>query len=69
MMAKAVRKTMRPTGTPDPRRANVPRAKAISVAIGMAHPTWAGVFPVKIQYKPAGTTIPPKAAAMGRMTF
>ena len=37
-MARAVRKTLRPTGTRLPNIASTPRAKAMSVAMGIPHP-------------------------------
>ena len=41
--AKAVRKTFKLSGTRLPNKLSTPSEKAISVAIGMARPLWAGV--------------------------
>ncbi|MNY59050.1 hypothetical protein D3C86_1954560 [compost metagenome] len=42
MMAKVIRNSLSDVGTRLPNRASTPRAKAMSVAVGMAQPPTAG---------------------------
>jgi len=44
-IASEVRNTLRLVGTLEPSRANIPSAKAISVAAGMAQPAIAALSP------------------------
>ena len=67
--AKAVKKTFNETGTLLPSKDKIPRAKAISVAIGIPAPDCVTVPWFSIKYKPAGTIIPPSAAEMGNRAF
>lgn len=64
--AKAVRNTFKASGTLFPSRDRMPRAKAMSVAIGIPTPVWLA-SPLFIAKKmEAGTIIPPNAALKGR---
>ena len=61
-IAKASRNNFAPLGTLDPRRATMPTANAMSVAIGIPHPRRASPPSpdVKRTYIAAGITIPPR---------
>jgi hypothetical protein len=65
-MASAVRNILSETGTREPRRASTPRAKAMSVAVGMAQPR---IFSPSPMFKATkirpGMTMPPAAAMPG----
>jgi len=66
-IANAARKTRMDVGSPLPSKATAPRTKAISVAMGIPQPTIVGLPRLKRTYTRAGTIIPPRAAATGRM--
>jgi len=68
-MASVVRKTLADTGTLSPKRYTTPKAKAMSVAIGIPHPIVCGVPMFRLKNIKAGTIIPPIAAPIGRMVF
>ncbi|MNR53215.1 hypothetical protein D3C85_1731890 [compost metagenome] len=44
-------------------------AKAISVAIGMPQPAAVGWFRLITKYRPAGISMPPKAAITGKLAL
>lgn len=58
--------TRRPTGSRAPSTAMQPTTNAMSVAMGMPQPRAAGSPHWSARYRPAGTTMPPSAAATGR---
>ena len=64
-MASAVKNTLSPTGALSPSNAKTPRAKAMSVAMGMPQPAAPSVPALMARYISAGTTAPPTAAATG----
>ena len=67
-IASEVKNTFRLSGTREPNKLKTPRAKAISVAVGIAQPCIAtGSFGFKSTYISAGTTIPPIAPNPGRI--
>ena len=69
MMATAVKKTLSDAGTRLPSRTRMPRAKAMSVAMGIPQPRSATGLPQLIAAKiRAGTAMPPKAATAGSST-
>ena len=63
-MARVEKNTRTPLGTRLPSSDRTPRAKAISVAIGIAQPCIAPPL-LNRAYTHAGTTTPPTAASMG----
>ena len=68
MTAIAVSNTLSDVGTRAPSKATIARAKAMSVAAGIAQPRRWSASPAFIAMKiSAGTTIPATAAAPGRM--
>ena len=52
-----------------PNRDRIPKAKAMSVAIGIPQPRLPSPPTLNTAYMIAGTTIPPKAALTGRIDF
>ena len=64
-MAAAVRKMRSSIGTRRPIITMSATAKAVSVAIGTPQPCAHGPSGIMAMYKPAGTIMPPSAAAMG----
>ena len=67
MIARAARNTLTEAGILLPARDNMPRAKAISVAMGMAKPGCVAVPLLSKKWIADGTIIPPKAATTGIM--
>jgi hypothetical protein len=70
MIAIANKKIFKATGARDPISANIPRAKAMSVAVGMAQPfRFSGVPQFMIAKINPGTAMPPIAAIMGKIAL
>lgn len=69
IMAKAVKNIFNETGTLLPNKERIPKANAISVAIGMPKPDWATVPLFIIKCIKAGAIIPPMAAKKGNEAF
>jgi hypothetical protein len=65
-MASVRRKGRRVAGARRAATVSTPRAKAMSVAIGIPHPRAPSPPTFTRRYRPAGTTIPPTAASTGR---
>ncbi len=65
--ASATKKSFNAGFTLSPRSIKIPKAKAISVAIGIPKPI--GFFALNPTYIKAGTTIPPIAATIGNDAF
>jgi hypothetical protein len=65
-MAAAVRKMRSSIGTRFPIIAISATANAVSDAIGTPHPCAQGPGGMRSMYSPAGTTMPPMAAAIGK---
>ena len=68
-IATAARKTLSPFGARGATIARIPSAKAMSVAIAIAHPRAAAPPPLARTKIAAGTIIPPIAAAIGRAAW
>ena len=69
MIASAIRNIFKETGTLLPSSERIPSAKAISVAVGIAHPLSANSSCILNAMKiSAGTSIPPSAAIPGSVT-
>ncbi len=64
-MANAVKNTFKDVGTWLPNRAKIPKAKAISVAIGIPAPDCVSVPKLNNIKSPAGIIMPPSAAKIG----
>ena len=70
IIASDTRKIFRAMGTRLPSSVNTPRAKAISVAAGIAQPCIAAeLCQLKPLYIAAGTAMPPTAAIVGRINL
>ena len=67
--ANAVRNIFNDTGTLLPNNDKIPRAKAISVAMGIPAPELVGVDRLNARKIPAGTNMPPKAPLTGNKAF
>ena len=68
-IARVNKKTFSELGARDPTKANTPKAKAMSVAAGIAQPLIvSGVFQLNIRYSAAGIAMPPTAAKPGKTT-
>ncbi len=65
MTAKAVKNTLREVGTLLPNNDKIPRAKAISVAIGIPAPDCVAVPKLNTRKIPAGSINPPSAPKIG----
>lgn len=68
-IANAVRNTFKLIGIRLPKRYKTPKANAMSVAIGMPQPGADSAPLFNTNYIKAGTTIPPKAAAIGNIAL
>ena len=68
-MASASSSTLRPAGTLVPTMVMTPTAMAMSVAIGIAHPSRAAGSWTMAKKTRTGTIIPPAAAATGAHTL
>ncbi|MDT4832281.1 hypothetical protein FQZ97_658280 [compost metagenome] len=66
MIARASRNTRTEDGTERPSKARTPTAKAMSVAVGTAHPWRSPSVLLNARYNNAGTRTPPKAAIIGK---
>ncbi len=69
MIANVVRNILSPSGTLLPSSFRMPREKAISVAIGMPHPSEPGFPEFRIRNSTRGKNIPPIAAKNGKDAF
>ena len=67
--ARAAKNMRRLFGTREPSAVSTARAKAISVAIGIAAPMDWGCWLAMARKNSTGTTIPPKAAMIGSKAF